>query len=172
MSTDTTSQTPVVPEATGPTKGTIEWEDPHLKSLEHCEGVAPYDADNRTLDLLRATLRFPAPTQLKGEKLAQDMVFMAEGTVASAGEAPNTDLANVEWDIYNIILDIVRLSPPRHPWHDALIEALKVLAQREGPMVSNLHPVSFSSAAIRFHAESHLLTCPTSKLGCRPLERF
>lgn len=96
-----------------------------LQSVEETEDTQ-WDVDHRVFHILKATLEFPASAELKGAKLAQDIVFVFE---AAGGDGA--------WDVWNRILEIVQCAPPHHAYHESLLEAIKLLHVREGPIWKN-----------------------------------
>lgn len=121
---------------------TTQWTDPNLQAIEGSseekeEAASHPDGEERVHNVLKATLQVHASTNVKGAKLAEDIVYLIDGA-ASVSEAQEP--ADIWWRV----LLIAGCTPPHHPWHSALIEAIKLLRQREGTMVQNNPNVSFT----------------------------
>lgn len=93
---------------------------PRSEDLDHDEFERPM------YNLLRATLQYPADTELVAAKLAEDIKFICQA------EDQKDGVKGSIFFIWTIVIDIARCVPPDHPWQDCLVRAIDNLRQREG----------------------------------------
>ncbi|KAM5376400.1 hypothetical protein ACJZ2D_005454 [Fusarium nematophilum] len=74
-------------------------------------------------NVLKATLEYPASSQAKARKLADDIIFFC----LSANDATPPF-----WDIWSVVIELASSIPLGHEWQDGLIESLNLLRQRAG----------------------------------------
>lgn len=98
----------------------------NLQSIEYAEFS---DSEKAIFNVLKATLQCPADAHLKGIKLADDINFFCK----SANNPSN--IGEILWNVWAVILDVVRCVPPGHQWHISLIQSLENLRKLEGPVL-------------------------------------
>lgn len=89
------------------------------------------DSGRAIFNVIKATLQYPANPQVKGAKLADDILFFCE----SAEEEPGT--GKILWDTWAVLVEIIYCLPPEHPWQVSLIQSLKSLRQRDVSISEN-----------------------------------
>ncbi|KAH8597775.1 hypothetical protein B0O99DRAFT_684487 [Bisporella sp. PMI_857] len=94
-------------------------------NLQYVEDFDWMDSDRAILNVLKATLQYPANPQAKGVKLADDMHFFY------TSQKDGTNFRAIFWRIWWVVVDIVYCIPPGHPCQDSLVLALQNLRQRE-----------------------------------------
>lgn len=82
--------------------------------------------ERAVLNVLKATLQYPADPQRKAEKLASDIVFFCQA------EKGADEVDALLWSIWSIIIDVACCIPPGHPWQDSLIACLDILRRQDG----------------------------------------
>ncbi|KAJ3564024.1 hypothetical protein NPX13_g7989 [Xylaria arbuscula] len=97
-----------------------------LKFVEDLELLA-LDQDN--LNILRATLQYPAHPSIKSAKLAHDIIFIVD---ANNCKDSNEGTPDVIWYVWSLILEISKCIPPDHPWQDSLLQAIGHLRGQDG----------------------------------------
>lgn len=99
------------------------------------EGVVRGSALNGScraiLNLLKATIQYPADTNVKAAKLADEIKFICQAAYGR-GDSVGGVLLYVWW----MIIEISQCIPPDHPWQDCLVEAIWCLRQQEGTVPS------------------------------------
>ncbi|KAI0481335.1 hypothetical protein GGR56DRAFT_629840 [Xylariaceae sp. FL0804] len=82
--------------------------------------------------LLRATLEYPAATELKAAKLAEDVKFICQAGEQPEDGSKTNGRSGKLWDVWEVLFAMARLTPPNHPWQDCMVLALDRLRRQEG----------------------------------------
>ena len=96
--------------------------DPILQSIESIDFL---DSERPLLNVLKATLQYPANPQAKGAKLADDINFFCNSVEEGVG------LGKILWEVWPVVIDIACCIPPGHPWQDSLVRALESLRHQD-----------------------------------------
>ena len=100
-------------------------------SLQSVEDTNLIDPERAIFNVLKATLRYPANPQAKVIKIADDINFFC----ISLEEG--TDIGEILWEIWSVVIDIVCCIPPGHSWQDCLVLSLDSLRQRDGAILKH-----------------------------------
>lgn len=113
--------------------------------------------------LIATTVAYEADTGLKAAKLANDIKFICQAEdikVKSRSNGSTEGIEEVLSNIWYLVIDIARLTPPNHPRQNCLVEAVEILRQTEGTAPSMVSNVKQGGG---WEMESRLMTTPGSK---------
>lgn len=91
------------------------------------------------LNVLKATLQYPATPRLKAEKLADDISFFCQ----------EEDTGIILWSVWFVVIEIAGCIPPDHPWQQCLLQALDILRHRNDTTI-NKEDVRISADQVHF----------------------
>ncbi|KUI54572.1 hypothetical protein VP1G_01874 [Cytospora mali] len=99
--------------------------------LQPVEALDLWGSERPILNVLKATLQYPANPLTKGAKLAEDIKFFCK----AVEDDPDNDIF---WEIWPVVLEIASCIPPGHSWQDSLIQSLDNLCHQDGAISKRL----------------------------------
>ncbi|KAI1361702.1 hypothetical protein F5Y08DRAFT_342345 [Xylaria arbuscula] len=97
--------------------------------LQFIEDGELSELDRANLNMLRATLQYPADVTIKCIKLAQDINFIVNANNQKDRKDRPVDVLFYLW---SLIIEISSCIPPDHPWQDSLLQAIDYLHRQDG----------------------------------------